>query len=242
PYFCYTRKVNNHLPSAEEQISLLISHPTTQIVLENCLTLFNTLKMLSVENAKENYENLMQIKSFNKIAQNLENMIKGEKFNKEMILETLSTAAYALVTEVWEISYKITGDHLTAVVPFPVTIFTDVWNMVTILFPKFVNDFIASATAAVETIRYQIPKVANAIAERVPFIVKYIKTEVPILVKEVLPEFINFAELIMASAPVKLLKAKINELIAMYPAQFKAMENFVNLCTTTFNGVCCICL
>ena len=144
-------------------------------------------------------------------------------------------------------TYTITGDHFSTVVPLPVTVttLTKWWTMATAKLSPFITQLINNLNAIIEKVPIFITSVkekatvyAKLIVEEIPVLFETVKTLVPKYINELFPMINNFFDFLMNTEVVKFVVAKINELIKMYPTQFNAIKAYFEIAIEfTFNYI-----
>merc|ERR1711970_1575320 len=146
------------------------------------------------------------------------------------------TGLHVFVTDILGMTYTLSANHITAVVPLPCTVTTlrNTWASVTTYFSTLIADIVNTWVTVVETITVTLVTVKKYamvciefITEQIPTIEMALKTWVPKFINGFVPTINNFIAFLMNTDVFKFLMAKIDEVIKMYPAEFNAVKAFV---------------
>ena len=132
-------------------------------------------------------------------------------------------------------TYTITGNHFSTVVPLPVSVstLTNWWTKATVNLSTIIAELVNRFNVVIENVPFFIKEIkekatvyAKFVAEQILVILEYVKTLVPKYINELFPVFNDFVEFLMNTEVAKFLVAKIDELIKMYPTQFNAIKAY----------------
>merc|ERR1712050_601157 len=180
--------------------------------------------MVLKDNILKLWKNLMAIPMIEKLVNYILQIIKKNIWNMEPITwENIIVGLDLLITDVLGVTYTIAANHVTAVVTLPVsvTILRTYWTSLTSHITVLVTDVVVITVKKFAAITIEF------IAAEIPIVVGIIKTWVPIIINDLKPTINNLIEFVLNSPIVKLLIAKVDEIIKMYPTEFAAVKAFV---------------
>merc|ERR1711970_1579181 len=198
----------------------------------------------------------------------------------QITLSSILAAVKSYINEDLGISYSISAEKFTAVLPLPVSAATvrNYYHITTVVAPAYVVDvveqWLVQGRVLYKSIEAQIPVIVDFININAPIYIEYIKNyletllvviteyvenvqaNLPIMledlhkfllpyVEEIISTIVTYVEFVKNSAQgklvekkvgeiVKLLVTKVDEVIKMYPAEIKAIQDFifvyVNIC------------
>merc|ERR1711970_252311 len=199
-----------------------------EIVINTVMALKNDLVTL--------WKRLMATPMIKKLVNYILHIFKTTVLNMESITwENFTTGVHVFITDVLGMTYVLAGSQITAVVtlPFSVTTLGNIWPTVTAYISALVDDivnalatFIKRIDVALMTVKKYVAVYIELITEQLPSIVKAIKTWVTMIIDDLIPIINNLVDFLVNSHIFKLLKAKVEEIIKMYPAEFNAVKAF----------------
>merc|ERR1711970_1544346 len=199
------------------------------IVLNVLLALKTDLTMI--------WNKLMAIPTFKKLVDYIVQIFNTKVLDMEAVSWKSFTAGFhVFVTDVLGLTYTLSANHFTAVIPLPcsVTTLSNIWTNVTTYMSTLVADLVNIWNAIIDTIPIALRTVKKYaivciefIRAQIPVIVETIITWVPKIINNLIPIINNFIEFLMNTNTFKFLMAKVDEIIKMYPAEFAAVKAFV---------------
>merc|ERR1711970_1374185 len=214
---------------AANPIIVTLYNAVADAVMKTLMTLKNDLTMI--------WNKLMAIPLFKKLVDYILHIINSKDINLEAVSWKSFTAGFhVFVTDVLGLTYTLSANHFTAVIPLPcsVTTLSNIWTNVTTYMSHLIADLVNIWNAIIDTIPIALRTVKKYaivciefIRAQIPVIVETIITWVPKIINNLIPIINNFIEFLMNTNTFKFLMAKVDEIIKMYPAEFAAVKAFV---------------
>ncbi|CAL4151179.1 unnamed protein product, partial [Meganyctiphanes norvegica] len=215
------------------------ANPIIEIVYAAVVEVFNKTLMALKDDLAMFYKKLMNFPMIKKIVDFILEIFHSKKISMELISwKSFTTGVHLFVTEVLGMTYTIAGNHFTTVVALPCSVSTlnNVWTSATTYLSAVVADIMNTWLAVTETFPVTVTTFkkyvsvnAEIIFEQIPIIVKFVKTQVPKFINELIPTINNFIEFLMNTEVFRFLMFKIEKVITMFPAEFNAIKEFVEM-------------
>merc|ERR1711970_300026 len=199
------------------------------IVLNVLLALKTDLTMI--------WNKLMAIPTFKKLVDYILQIFNTKVLDMEAVTwESFTAGSHVFVSEVLGLTYTLSANHFTAVIPLPcsVTTLSNIWTNITAYLSAFLTHVIRILNFVIETIPVALKAGwlnANAwikfISFEIPIILEFIKIETPKMINGWIPNIKNFFAFVKNTHTFKLVMAKADELTKMYPAEWAEVKAFI---------------